>query len=163
MGDHTESIQIVFDPEQISYEELLHRFWNSHNPTIKSLFRDRQYMSLLIYHDEVQREKALASKQKQEEALGVLIKTEMTKDAEFYPAEHYHQKYFLRRYKKAVEALSRLYPTEEGFRDAAVTARLNGFVRGRSSMQELKQEIQTWGWSTETENQTIEVLDSIRW
>lgn len=163
MGDHTESIQVDFDPKKITYNELLDIFWDSHDPTRKSFFRDRQYMSLLMYHNDSQKQEAFASKRKWEQTLGRSIQTEFTPDAVFYPAEDYHQKYFLKRFKKGTASLQTLYPTEEAFRDATITARLNGFVRGRGSMTTLKNEIKTWGWSPEKEEETIAVLDSLRW
>lgn len=163
MGDHTETIQIDFDPEIITYEELLDIFWESHHPTSKSIFRDRQYMSLLMYHDDSQKQMALASKRKWEETLGKNIQTEFVPDAAFYPAEDYHQKYFLKRFKKVTAALHTLYPTEEELRDATVVARLNGFVRGRGSMEALKNEISKWGWSEKEEKETFDVLNSLRW
>ncbi|MFB4163581.1 peptide-methionine (S)-S-oxide reductase [Alteribacillus sp. JSM 102045] len=76
IGDHTESIQIDFDPEVISYEQLLKIFWENHNLLQKLLFRNRQYMSLLVYHNDSQKEKALYSKDKWEEKEGKEIQTE---------------------------------------------------------------------------------------
>jgi peptide-methionine (S)-S-oxide reductase len=57
LGDHSETIQIEYDPEQISYEELLDIFWSAHNPTARPW--SRQYASFVFYHDETQRELAL--------------------------------------------------------------------------------------------------------
>ncbi|SFP88765.1 peptide-methionine (S)-S-oxide reductase [Salibacterium halotolerans] len=120
-------------------------------------------MSLLMYDNNEQQEKALASKAELEKELGETVQTEIKARSTFYTAENYHQKYFLRRYKKAVQTLSALYPDEASFRDSTVTARLNGFVRGRSSMKELKREIESWGWSPEQIDRTFQVLDAVRW
>jgi peptide-methionine (S)-S-oxide reductase len=96
---HAEVIQVVFDPREISYPELLEVFWKTHDPT--TLNRQgadvgTQYRSVIFYHtDEQQRQ---AEQYKQElDAAGAFAKpivTEIAPFAEFYPAEGYHQKYF---------------------------------------------------------------------
>lgn len=92
MGDHSESIQIEFDPDVISYEILLAEFWSQHRPTRPA--RSRQYASAIFYADEDQRQAAEASKRLMEERLGVTLYTDIVPLGEFYPAEEYHQKYY---------------------------------------------------------------------
>jgi peptide-methionine (S)-S-oxide reductase len=96
---HAEVIQISFEPEIISYEDLLYIFWRTHDPT--TLNRQgadvgSQYRSAIFYHDEQQ--KAIAEKSKQEtEASGLWpqpIVTEIVPFRNFYPAEDYHQNYY---------------------------------------------------------------------
>ena len=92
---HAEAIQIEFNPNIISYEDLLNVFWNCHDasqlnrqgPDIGS-----QYRSAIFYHDETQRE--LAEQSKAEQSSSKLIATEITAATSFYPAEDYHQRYF---------------------------------------------------------------------
>lgn len=96
---HAESIEILFDPEIVSYEELLEVFWKIHDPTtLNKQGPDigTQYRSAIFYHDEKQKETALNSKKKQEESKQYInsIKTEIVPADVFYPAEEYHQKYF---------------------------------------------------------------------
>ncbi len=96
---HTEAVQIVFDPSRIGYARLLDVFWHNTDPTVT----DRQFCDIgsqyrpgIFYHNEEQRLLALKSK----EALGKTkpfkepIVTEVTRAAEFYPAEEYHQDYY---------------------------------------------------------------------
>jgi len=96
---HAEVVQITFDPEVISYEDILYIFWRTHDPT--TLNRQgadvgTQYRSVIFYHDEGQ--KAIAVKSKQEtDASGLWpnpIVTEIAPFRNFYPAEDYHQEYF---------------------------------------------------------------------
>ena len=54
IGDHTETVQIDYDPSLISYEQLLDIFWNSHDPTRNS--RPGQYMRAVFFHDDRQRQ-----------------------------------------------------------------------------------------------------------
>lgn len=96
---HAEAVEVEYDPDEISYEELLNVFWNNHNPT--TLNRQGpdvgiQYRSAIFYHDEEQ--KAIAEKSKQQlnssGRYDLPIVTEITPAPTFYKAEEYHQKYF---------------------------------------------------------------------
>jgi peptide-methionine (S)-S-oxide reductase len=95
---HAEVVQVEFDPTQVSYEQLLDVFWNSHNPT--TLNRQgpdfgTQYRSAIFYHTPQQAAAAQASKVKQA-ASGRFkqpIVTEITPASTFYRAEEYHQRY----------------------------------------------------------------------
>ncbi len=163
IGDHTETLQVDFDPTQVSYDELLELFWESHDPTQKSLFRDRQYMSLLILHSEEQKTTASRSKEAWEQKLRKPIKTEFQSNSLFYLAEDYHQKYFLKRYNQVINSLQKLYPAHDLLLNATITARLNGFVRGRGGIRELKEEMRSWGWQNHEVERAYEVLDSLKW
>ena len=68
MGDHTESIEIYYDPKVVSYNDLLDIFWESHSPTSRPY--SRQYMSMIMYNSEKQRRSAEASLKKWEKELG---------------------------------------------------------------------------------------------
>lgn len=96
---HAEVLRIEYDPRQISFETLLEVFWHTHDPT--TLNRQGadvgpQYRSVIFYHDETQRTKALASKAKTEKAKlwKDPIVTEISALINYYPAEDYHQNYF---------------------------------------------------------------------
>ena len=95
---HAESIQIVFDPQQVTYVDLLDVFWGIHNPT--TLNRQgpdvgTQYRSAIFYHDERQKQQALDSMAElvRDKVFSLPITTELAAAGEFYPAEEYHQKY----------------------------------------------------------------------
>ena len=96
---HAEVVQITFDPEVISYDELLEVFWQTHDPT--TLNRQgadvgTQYRSAIFYHNEEQKKLAEGRKQQldKEHAFRKPIVTEIVKFAEFFPAEEYHQNYY---------------------------------------------------------------------
>ena len=96
---HAEAVQIDYDPNVISYEELLDVFWNNHDPT--SLNRQGpdigyQYRSAIFVHDDDQKKIAEKSKELLENSgkFSKPIVTEITPAPEFYRAEEYHQKYF---------------------------------------------------------------------
>lgn len=96
---HAEVCQIQFDPEQISFEELLEVFFNTHDPTTLNRQGNdvgSQYRSVIFYHDEEQRK--IAEKVKAElDKSGTLknpIVTEIVPFENFYKAEDYHQNYY---------------------------------------------------------------------
>ena len=98
LGDHTETIQIEFDPKQITYNRLLDYFWQQHDPVYPA---KTQYKSIIFYHDERQRKLAEVSKEKQQRKSKGEITTEIRPAKDFYLAEEYHQKY-LKKNNKAV-------------------------------------------------------------
>lgn len=96
---HAEAVEVEFDPNEISYEELLDVFWNNHNPT--TLNRQgpdvgHQYRSAIFVHNEEQKKIAEKSKQDLEKSgkFENPIVTEIVPAPIFYKAEEYHQKYF---------------------------------------------------------------------
>ncbi len=97
---HAEVLRITYDPQEISFEELLEVFWETHDPTTLNRQGNDvgpQYRSVIFYHNEEQRQ--LAEKYKQElEASGAFsdpIVTAIEPLTNYYPAEDYHQNYFL--------------------------------------------------------------------
>jgi len=96
---HAEAVEVEYDPDEISYEELLDVFWNNHNPT--TLNRQGpdmgiQYRSAIFYHNDEQKEIAEKSKQTLDKSgqFENSIVTEIVPSPTFYKAEEYHQKYF---------------------------------------------------------------------
>ncbi len=95
---HIEAVQVLFDPDKISYKELLDAFWRHIDPTDPGgQFVDRgdQYRSAVFYHDDEQRREAEASKEALQES-GLFQKrvvTEIIPFKQFFKAEDYHQDY----------------------------------------------------------------------
>jgi peptide-methionine (S)-S-oxide reductase len=96
---HAEVVQIEYDPENISYEEILDIFWKAHDPT--TLNRQgadvgSQYRSIILFHNEKQKEIAEISKQKLQDSgyYSDPVVTEIQPLSKFYPAEEYHQDYY---------------------------------------------------------------------
>lgn len=90
IGDHTEVVHILFDPQQISYDELLDVFWRLHDPTVTD---DLRYESLILYTTDEQRQLADASSASWQEMNEREATTKIQPLARFYPAEGYHQHY----------------------------------------------------------------------
>lgn len=96
---HAEAVEVEYDPDEISFEDLLNVFWTNHNPTtLNSQGPDVgiQYRSAIFYHNEKQKEIAEKSKQElgQSGKFENPIVTEIVPAPTFYKAEEYHQKYF---------------------------------------------------------------------
>ena len=104
---HTEAVQIVYDPAKVTYAELLKVLWRNIDPTTPNRqFCDAgsQYRAEIFYHDERQKDLAQQSKREVESTkpFEAPIVTQITMASEFYPAETYHQDYYLKnpvRYK----------------------------------------------------------------
>lgn len=96
---HAEVVQLQFDPQVVSYAELLEIFWKTHDPTtLNRQGNDEgpQYRSAVFFHNEQQRKEAEFYKQKLDEegVFNAPIVTEITQFSNFYEAEDYHQDYF---------------------------------------------------------------------
>ena len=98
---HIEAVKIVYDPEKVTYEKLLHIFWRNIDPLRKNAqFCDEgsQYRSAIFPQDQAQRKAAERSKSELEasERFSRPIVTEILDAAPFYEAEEYHQDYYLK-------------------------------------------------------------------
>jgi len=143
IGDHTETVQVDYDPQRITYNELLEVFWQSHNPTKRSW--SRQYMHAVFYHDDRQQRLVMASKAATEKRLGRSVKTKVVPLRTFTLAEDYHQKYLLKQHYDLNRAMSRIYPLHQDFIDSTAVARLNGYAGGHGSSDQLAHEIDNLG------------------
>lgn len=99
---HAETVEVDYDPDQISYEQLLKVFWDNHNPT--TLNRQgpdfgSQYRSVIFYHTPEQQAAALATKEQLEKSgkFKRPIVTQIVPATQFYRAEDYHQRYLQKR------------------------------------------------------------------
>jgi len=103
---HTEAVQVVYDPAKVTYEKLLEVFWVNIDPTVRDRQCDAgtQYRTGIFYHSEAQRKAAEASKAALEKSkpFREAIVTPVEMAGTFYPAEDYHQDYYVKnpvRYK----------------------------------------------------------------
>ena len=96
---HAEAVNVMYDPQRASYDELLALFWDIHDPT--ALNRQgpdvgSQYRSAIFVHGDDQREHAKASLRREQHKYAKPIVTEIVDAPVFFPAEEYHQRYFER-------------------------------------------------------------------
>jgi peptide-methionine (S)-S-oxide reductase len=94
---HAESVEVVYDPARVSYQQLLTYYWHHVDPTVKDRqFCDvgHQYRTAIFVHDDEQRKLAEASEKKIEAELKVPIYTQIVTAGPFYKAEEYHQDFY---------------------------------------------------------------------
>jgi len=98
---HAESIEIVYDPGKVTYEELLDVYWMNIDPTDSGgqfVDRGKQYRPAIFYRSEAQKKAAEASKERLDKSgrFDKPIVVQIVEATEFYPAEDYHQKFYLK-------------------------------------------------------------------
>lgn len=125
LGNHTETVLVKFDPEEISYEELLEIFWENHNYTQS---RKPQYASKIFYLNKDQKKLAELAKLEHRQATTTVEELD-----EFYVAEDYHQKYRLRNSELMEEFESM---NAEEFRDSPLAAKANAVIAGHLSKKD---------------------------
>ena len=150
-----ETIQIDYDPEKISYAKLLQVFFSSHNPTWPSPIR--QYASAIFYQDEEQERVAKEAMKDVGERYGKKISTELASYTGFTRAEDYHQKYYLRNTRALMDQYKGRFPSENTFTDSTAVARVNGYIGGNGSTDQLEQEREELGINGEA----VEALQNI--
>jgi peptide-methionine (S)-S-oxide reductase len=156
LGNHTETIQIDYDPSKISYRELLQVFWTGHDPTYQSW--SRQYASIIFVHDSEQRRLAVESKSQVEHEQGRKVYTEIVEYRGFTMAEEYHQKHSLRQFSAFYEELSRIYPSFDDFVSSTAVARVNGYLGGEGFYEELQKEADSLGLSSARKEELLKLV-----
>lgn len=130
--DHTETVRVEYDPEIITYNELVHIGINAHNPRSKN--RKRQYDNVIFYKNEKQKE--IVKDAFRNEGYSVAnIETRIEKLDKYYYAEDYHQKYKLRSRRSLEDQFTNVY-NEQQFRNSALATKMNSVVAGELKKSE---------------------------
>jgi peptide-methionine (S)-S-oxide reductase len=156
LGDHTETIQIDYDPAKITYQELLNAFWTGHDPTYRSW--SRQYASIIFVHNDEQRRLAEESRTRISKERGSMIHTEIVPFNGFTLAENYHQKHALLQFPEFKEDMQRIYPSPGAFVDSTAVARVNGYLGGGGSYEALIREAGGLGLSFARKEQLLKLV-----
>ena len=104
---HAEVVEVTYDDDEVSYEELLNVFWRKHDPT--QLNRQGwdigdSYRTVVFFHDEEQRAAAERSKENEQAGYKKPIVTQIEPAQTFYEAEDYHQQYLEKRGRSSCSA-----------------------------------------------------------
>jgi len=126
LGDHTEVVQVEYDPATLSYDDLLDVFWANHDPRANT--GKRQYRAVVLAVTDAQREAAEGSRDAITDRLGASVATDIEALDRFDLAEDYHQKYELRSTPVLGDEL--IERCGDNLAHSTVAARLNGFVAG---------------------------------
>lgn len=110
---HAEVVHLCFDPQEITYEQLLWEFFHMHDPTTlnrQGPDHGTQYRSVIFCHDSDQCEQAKAMKERLDRSgkFHDPIVTEITPASTFYRAEEYHQRYLQKRGQQSCHPINRL-------------------------------------------------------
>lgn len=159
IGDHSETIQIDYDSNLISYEQLLTVFWESHNPVAKPY--SRQYSSIIFTHNQEQEQIARDTSQEISKKLGQSVLTEIVSFRNFTRAEDYHQKYMLRQRPAFSTVLSALFPETDKYVDSTLAARLNAFVARHINLKELAENLAIMELADETRRSLLEIASRL--
>ena len=157
---------IDFDPVQISYEQLLDIFWDSHNPTRGAW--STQYKAAVFTHNEAQAQLAEVSKaQTASEKTGRWfnrnIKTEILPAETFYLAEDYHHKYLAQHSPRVWGDILEIYRDDPtGWINSTAAARLNGYVGGYATIDQLEEEIASLGLSDAGQSELRKIAGRFR-
>lgn len=139
LGDHTEAIEVRYDPARITYEKLLDLFWTLHDPASGS--PKRQYRSAIFPHDAAQEAAAEASKRRREAERGRPLPTAIEPATAFTPAEDYHQKWYMQRSRELTRELSSLVGGEQVLFDSTLGARLNAYFANAAELSAVQKEL----------------------
>jgi peptide-methionine (S)-S-oxide reductase len=146
MGDHTETVQVDYDPAKVTYRDLLGVFWTGHDPTRRNWYR--QYASIIFTHSEEQRMQAEETKARVAGEQGSTVYTEIVSYRGFTLAEDYHQKHALQQFPEFEEELRNVYPSPRDFVASTAVARVNGYLGGEGSYAVLLKELDGLGLSS---------------
>lgn len=145
LGGHAETVQVEFDPGEVSFDALLEVFFSGHNAYAAPY--SSQYRSVIFYHDEAQRLSAERMLEFLAEQHGAPPRTELAEFSGFTRAEDYHQKYHLQRFSALMGELRPVFSSFDALVDSTVVARLNGYVGGFGTQEQLEEEIGDLGLS----------------
>ncbi|KAL4379372.1 hypothetical protein GQ457_02G006900 [Hibiscus cannabinus] len=130
LGDHAESVKVEYDPKEINFRQLLEVFWSSHDP--RQVFGQgpdvgNQYRSIIFTNGTEEGRLATMSKEREQtRSRSSIVTTQIQQLESFYPAEHDHQKFELKRHPLLLQLIGNL--PEEELEMSTMAAKLNGYA-----------------------------------
>ena len=118
-------------------------------------------MSAIFYHNDEQRKLALETRALEENRRNKKIRTEILPFSNFYLAEDYHQKYGLRGNSDLMREFKAIYPRDIDFINSTAAARVNGYLGGYGTTEEIKASLEYLGLSTAGQEQLLAIVK--RW
>jgi peptide-methionine (S)-S-oxide reductase len=140
-------VQVDFDPTQISYKALVEVFFAAHDSTISGL--PLQYRSVIFVHDAEQERIAQEVMQHVQATAKRPVQTVILPLQAFYPAEDYHQKYALQGDSILFGEFRAMYPDMKALLDSTAATRVNAYLYGDGTAEQLQAEIDKLGLSPE--------------
>ena len=147
LGGHAEALQVDFDPQAVSFDELLDLFWQSHDAFHRSW--SAQYRSIAFFHSPEQEAAVHSSIERLGRAAGRQPATEILPGDTFWPAEQYHQKYRLQHQRELNAEYRAIYPDFADYVASTAVTRVNGYVSGEGRAEQFEREVALLGLSDE--------------
>lgn len=144
IGDHSETVEIDYDPAVIGYDELLMQFFIGHDASARSF--STQYRSAIFYRTDAEWAAAERALERVESARG-RVHTAIEPLRRFRLAEDYHQKFRLRAHPEVHADLLRHFPDQSALVASTSAARLNGWLDGCDCAEQLERELPLMGLS----------------
>lgn len=140
-----ETVQVDFDPARVSYEELVEKFFTFHDATLAPA--TGQYRTAIFAGDSEQERVARLAMERQQAKTERPIRTQIVSGATFYLAEDYHQKYALQGYSLLAVEYRAMYPDLWDMVDSTAATRVNAYLYGQGSAEQLQAELDSLGLS----------------
>ena len=118
-------------------------------------------MAAVFYHNEEQKQLAIKSREREAERLKIKSHTDVLPAAEFYLAEDYHQKYYLRQVKEFAREYTAIYPVLKDFIASTAVSRVNGYAGGYGTLQNLQKEANSLGLSPAGSKRLLEMVQAL--
>jgi len=158
LGDHSETLEIDYDPGKISYEDLIKIFWSSHDPTTGSW--SRQYRAAIFYHNDAQKKVAFETSAALQSGLLSEIMTEIIPFTKFYLAEDYHQKHALQHSYEYLQEFKAIYHSFKDIISSTAATRVNGYLGGYGTLKELQAEMDSYGLSEKAKDHLLDFVQA---
>jgi peptide-methionine (S)-S-oxide reductase len=131
-------------------------FWQSHKPSRRAW--SNQYKMAIFYHNEEQKRLALKSRDQIAASLKGKVHTEVIPFTAFYLAEEYHQKYRLQQQRDLLREFKAMYPSMGDLINSTAAARVNGYLDGYGNLEEIEEEVDSLGLSSEGSKKLLEMV-----
>ncbi len=128
LGNHAETIHVIYDPDMVSFEDLLDVFWQNHSPTTNAY--SNQHRSIVFYNSQEQQDIANEYIQNKETEIKKDIYTEILPFKIFTSAEDYHQKYLLKSNDLLYKLVREIFDNEDEFVKSILVTKLNAYNSG---------------------------------
>ncbi|MFP4661409.1 MAG: peptide-methionine (R)-S-oxide reductase MsrB [Halanaerobiales bacterium] len=162
LGNHAETVHVIYDPDIIDYDELLEIFWENHNPYREAV--SSQYRSLILYNTDEHKSvagKFIQAKGKTQIEQNKDIQTRVCMIDIFTAAEEYHQKYLLKSNQKLYERLSALYDSKDELNKSRPAAKLNAYSGEFLDKGDIKEELRNHYLYVKYNNQLEEIISEL--
>lgn len=135
IGDHVEAVQVAFNPDQLSYADLLEVFWDAHDPAETAA--KRRYRHALVPQTDRQAEQARTARTQAAKWLGSGDNVWVCPDASFHAAAPRHQNYKLRQHQSLAAVFLDRAPTDDAFARSPAATLANAYVAGHRPLDRL--------------------------